>query len=170
MVNEVVLHIGSKTGYFFIGTKDEYYADIDQINNDYIKRIKATIYKYQTLFKPNDKPKPYEEWVSHRKYNDESEETKRIDYNSYLLKREKNKQCVVDNLPKQQNKLDHWIDIDDREVLDVYPRIQEDGIVVIVEGDEIEEYYYRQEYLKAKREKSLLEELKKIPAMNWSKE
>lgn len=49
-----VIHIGSDTGFFFVGSKAEYYRDIDQISQDYLqtahKKIKRTS-------KKNQKPK-----------------------------------------------------------------------------------------------------------------
>ena len=53
---DTIFYIGSSAGFFFIGTGEEYKADIEDISKGYLKSFKAQAIKAQQTIKELSKP------------------------------------------------------------------------------------------------------------------
>lgn len=119
-----IMHIGSGTNFFFVGTKAEYEARID------------SIYKHYRDF--------YERLE--RIYTDRINGIGKS--NKYKTKENKDKSLEFYRKAKENalNYLKHGLPIRERLVIKVYPRMQKDGIVIIVEGQEQGKYWDKSEW------------------------
>ena len=48
--------------------------------------------------------------------------------------------------------IDSFVPLSKRKILDVYPRTQRDGIIIIIEGDEIGSFWTKEEYDRRKKD------------------
>ena len=127
-----ILHIGSSTGFIFIGTKEEYYKNVGGISAHWKKF-------YQDIVKIREKSI----------MSTVAEITK-------LKKDYKYKTSLEDKINKlkilyasktgAEDILKVFKPVQSRKVLDVYPRIQMDGICIIVEGAEQGKYWDKSEW------------------------
>lgn len=127
--DDEVIHIGSDTGFFFADCKAEFYRDVDQIEKNYLqtahKRLKENLNRIQNLTKEFRKKKV--------NFAEAKEIVKKIgDANERA-------QC-------NEKYLSEFETILGRKVIDIYDRIQKDGICIIVTGSENGKYWFREEY------------------------
>ena len=124
-----VTHIGSDTGFFFVGSKTEYYRDIDQISQDYLqtahKKLKEHLKRIKNLNEDLRKPV--------------------VDFAQTKTTQGKIR-TAVEKAQYNENYISTFEPITDRKVLEIYERLQEDGICIIVTGAENGKYWSREEY------------------------
>lgn len=132
--NDVVLHIGSNTCFMFIGSKEEYEKDIESVSksliNDSKKLFKKNKKKYEKAKGYIDDPK----YKNDIKRNKETMEWSKKQMNNYKMY------------------IDSFVPLSKRKILDVYPRTQRDGIIIIIEGDEIGSFWTKEEYDRRKKD------------------
>lgn len=139
MGEDDILHIGSSTGFIFIGTKGEYYKNVGDISSHWKKF-------YQDIVKSREKSIMSTVAEITKLKKDYKYRTALEDKLSRLKILYASKMTAEDIL-KEFKPIQH------RKVLDVYPRIQMDGICIIVEGAEQGKYWDREEYLKGEKGK-----------------
>lgn len=130
-----VIHIGSQTGFFFVGTKEEYEANIDFVQQDLL----AT--RMEALETNRRKAELYM-----RKIAEPDDEYHGVKYWDLLSDRAKKLSKVCSYIPKLEEYLDTFVAIRKREVVEQYDRIQNDGVVIIVKGKEFGGVYDYEEY------------------------
>lgn len=130
-----VIHIGSKTGFFFIGTKEEYEANIDFVQQD----LQAT--RMEHLSEYLRQLDLYKGKIIHPDGDPGTEK-----YWQLLSDRAKRLSWIAQYIQKLENYLNTFVAIRKREVVEQYDRIQKDGVVIIVEGKENGEYWSYDEY------------------------
>ena len=127
--DDQVIHIGSDTGFFFIGSKAEYYRDIDQISQDYLqtahKKLKEHLKRIKKL--NEDLRKPVVDFA----------QTKTIQGKI---------RTAVEKAQYNEKYISEFEPIPDRKVIEIYNRLQGDGICVIVTGAENGKYWFQKEY------------------------
>lgn len=140
---EIILHIGSGNSFFFVGPKDEFKPeDIDTFFKDEAKRrcenyVKCISWSLERVF--NDGLKEKTKQSSHRRIKE------------YL-------QPILSNVTY----LHDFAPVIEREVKEVYKRIQGDGIVVIVEGTEFGPCWDRKEYLEYREKRKHIRQPRRI--------
>lgn len=132
MGEDDILHIGSSTGFIFIGTKEEYYKNVGGIFShwkkfyqDIVKRREKSI--MSTVAEITKLKKDYK----YRPALEDKLNRLKILYAS---------KTGAEDILKAFKPIQH------RKVLDVYPRIQMDGICIIVEGQEQGKYWDKSEW------------------------
>lgn len=127
-----ILHIGSQTNYFFVGTKNEYERQIDDISTYYhnfykrvIKERTKDIYGTVGEIAKLKKDCKYKQKLS-------AKITRLI---SLYNVKETAEQILKEFKPMRS-----------RKVLEVYLRVQKDGICIIVEGAEQGKYWDKSEW------------------------
>ena len=129
MPDDEVIRIGSDTGFFFVGSKAEYYRDIDQISQDYLqtahKKLKEHLKRIKKL--NEDLKKPVVDFA----------QTKTIQGKI---------RTAVEKAQYNESYISSFEPIPDRKVLEIYKRLQGDGICIIVTGDENGKYWSAEEY------------------------
>ena len=128
MLDDVVLHIGSNSCFVFVGNRETYKADIQGISKNLLKNAKRLLAKnLETMEK----------------------EIKNMDPSG--------KEDMLRRSARRIGSLYEWVEnyrkyiqgfspLMDRKVIDIYPRLQGDGIVIIVEGSEIGSFWTKEEY------------------------
>lgn len=127
--DDQVIHIGSDTGFFFVGSKAEYYRDIDQISKDYLqtahKKLKEHLKRIKKL--NEDLKKPVVDFA----------QTKTIQGKI---------RTAVEKAQYNENYISTFEPITDRKVVEIYNRLQGGGICVVVTGAENGKYWSVEEY------------------------
>ena len=127
--DDEVIHIGSDTGFFFVVSKSEYYRDIDQISQDYLqtahKKLKEHLKRIKNLNEDLRKPV--------------------VDFAQIKTIQGKIR-TAVDKAQYNESYISSFEPIPDRKVLEIYKRLQGDGICIIVTGDENGKYWSAEEY------------------------
>lgn len=127
--DDEVIHIGSDTGFFFAGSKTEYYRDIDQISQDYLqtahKKLKEHLKRIKNLNEDLRKPA--------------------VDFAQIKTIQGKIR-TAVEKAQYNESYISSFEPIPDRKVIEIYKRLQGDGICVIVTGDENGKYWSVEEY------------------------
>ena len=127
--DDEVIHIGSDMVFFFAGSKTEYYRDIDQISQDYLqtahKKLKEHLKRIKNL--NEDLRKPVVDFA----------QTKTIQGKI---------RTAVEKAQYNESYISSFEPIPDRKVLEIYKRLQGDGICIIVTGDENGKYWSAEEY------------------------
>lgn len=118
--DDEVIHIGSDTGFFFVGSKAEYYRDIDQISKDYLQTVHKKLKEHLKRIKKlnEDLGKPVVDFAQIK--------TTQGKIRTAVGKAQYNEKYISEFEP-----------IPDRKVLEIYKRLQGDGICVIVTGAEM---------------------------------
>ena len=127
--SDQILHIGTKdgSGFFFIGTKAELYESIPRLEEFSRKSIGDSLRKLRSELIATDNARYADDIKPEklRQYNGKCEElTKKI-----LRIEEQSRTKLMD-----------------RQIVDVYPRLLGDGIVMIIEGGECGRFWFRYEY------------------------
>lgn len=127
--DDEVIHIGSDTGFFFVGLKAEYCRDIDQISQDYLqmahKRLKENLKRIKKL--NEELRKPVVDFA----------QTKTIQGKI---------RTAVEKAQYNESYISSFEPIPDRKVVEIYNRLQGDGICVVVTGAENGKYWSVEEY------------------------
>lgn len=124
-----ILHIGSKSSFFFIGTKAEYYRDIFSITKNMMKTANNAVNSCKT----------------------------KLCYLLSIHAPKASIKENTDKLKYWQHYIDTFVPPDEREITEEYPRLLRDGIVISVEGTENGKYWLRSEYLANYRPTTALE-------------
>lgn len=166
--DSTVLYIGSNSGFFFIGTKEEYYNDIPKIEKYYYDLFLTRFNNARNRFVDTMKgfksfmivcpPIPDEKMIASLSLNFD-EYLKRVNHE---VKIQTNK---VKNANETMLQAKHIFGsfhapFLDREVVSVYKKKSagEDGYAVVIKGDEAGRYWLRKEYKTKTVEKFQAEE------------
>lgn len=144
IADDVVVHIGAKTAFFFIGTKAEYEANIDLVQQDLQARTMISLEESRNradFFK--------------EKILNPDEEAGSDKYWKLLADRAYKLSKLYRAIPKLEDYLDTFVAVREREVLDQYDRLLGDGIVIVVDGKENGRYWLYEEYQKGVSEDDL---------------
>lgn len=134
MDNETILNIGSESGWFFIGRKEDYEKNIEKISRSYLNDAKEREKKYRKRIREAN-----EVLVDSKLTFDE------------LSKMIKKIRRYLPGLKKVEKYIDEFIPIKDRDVESVYDKIKkEDGICIVVKGTENGKYWDREEWEREK--------------------
>lgn len=139
MKEDTVIFVGSKTNYFFIGTKEEFYRDLDKIEAFCKEFVERSYYQSAETWEQNvlaGLPSRADFDSDH----DWKEAAKRT------VTALNNAQQLMQHYEKEYGKYKPVID---RGTVEEYERTQGDGHVIIVSGIEIGKYWFRSEYQKA---------------------
>lgn len=126
---ETVFHVGAETSFFFVGTKSEFEKDKLMISNKYIDRHRDLIERNQKRIRKE---------VS--RITDQNASKKIIKDCICNLRRFNN---AID---KSENYIKTFVPFESRKVIKIYERSQKDGIVMIVEGNEVGGFWDKEEY------------------------
>ena len=130
MDNETVLNVGSATGWFFVGKKEDYEKNIEKISRSYLNAAK-------------EREKNYREKI--REANEVLADS-RLTFDE-LSKMIKKIRRYLPRLKQEEKYIDEFIPIKDRDVKSVYDKIKkEDGICIVVEGTENGNFWDREEW------------------------
>ena len=130
MDNETILNIGSGSGWFFIGKKEDYEKNIEKISRSYLNDAKEREKKYR------EKIREANEALSDNKITFDE-----------LTKMVKRIRTYFPALKKVEKYIDEFTPIKDRDVESVYDKIKkEDGICIVVKGTENGKYWDREEW------------------------
>ena len=132
MGEDDILHIGSSTGFIFIGTKEEYYKNVGGISAHWKKF-------YQDIIKSREKS-------IMSTVAEITKLKKDYKYRPALEDKLNRLKILYASKTSAEDILKVFKPIQTRKVLDVYPRIQMDGICIIVEGAEQGKYWDKQEW------------------------
>lgn len=133
MDDNEIIHIGSASGFVYIGTKQQYDQMIDSISD-----------RYHNFFK--DAKKRYT-----RKIKKYSEKLKALDEESETYEKEYRMitECVQRYkryLKQVCGVIDRFKPMRERMVKEIYKRISKDGIVITIQGDETGKYWSKDEW------------------------
>lgn len=134
---DTVFYIGSKSGFFFIGTMDEYKADVDKLSKQIHQYYEDLQIKAKNRLKTNV-GKSY-------KINKGELNEKFADRLAMVAKQIKEDLATIDNATRI---LDTWRDIPKRKVKSADkkdPLIDPEGIILLVDGHE-GGVWFREEY------------------------
>ena len=130
MDNETVLNVGSATGWFFVGKKEDYEKNIEKISRSYLNDAKEREKKYR------EKIREANEALSDNKITFDE-----------LTKMVKRIRTYFPALKKVEKYIDEFTPIKDRDVESVYDKIKkEDGICIVVKGTENGKFWDREEW------------------------
>lgn len=135
----VIYHVGSKAGFLFIVTPEEYKAQVKQLDDlfkeDVLKKI---VDSFETsIIEPKVK----------QMYKDESIIQGYIFTSDYDA-RQREKAKGVRKFYRTLDKLKAFVPYEDREVIEAYDRNEENTAVVRIEGNEEGKFWIRSEYEK----------------------
>lgn len=128
MLDDVVLHIGSDSCFVFVGNRETYKADIQGISKNLLKNAKRLLAK---------------------NLENMEKEIKNMDPSGKvdMLRKSARRIGSLYEWVENYRKYIQWFSpMMDRKVVDIYPRLQGDGIVIIVEGSEIGSFWTKEEY------------------------
>lgn len=149
------IHIGSGCGYFFVGTKEEYEQLIDKISEDYRVEIEKKMLECQfelekrtVVFLPNIN---YAELPETSVFDIKKYCNALVQLSVSIDKRIQGRIKRVKRFHKTyyrcKDELKNWVDLRNREVKETYPRVSNDGTVIIIDGNESGKAWDRQEFL-----------------------
>lgn len=142
-----VIFLGSDGGggFIFIGTPAEYERDIDRVNAEKRQVIKERLQEYQLL--RTRVPKQLEELrgmpVDLKNAKSMRHFAARSNNLAQGIRMLATSLTAMEPLEKRYENYQH---LRDRSVVDEYKRIEEDGIVVLFDGEERGAYWYKDEY------------------------
>lgn len=113
-----IVHIGSGTGLLFVGDKDTFEEDERQITEQCQKRAAKMIQRY----------------------------VKDIERIAIAVALEEQLDSILDLCDKINEQVRNIKPITERTVREVYPRIQGDGVIVLIQGTENGRYWDKTEY------------------------
>ena len=130
MDNETILNIGSESGWFFIGKKEDYEKNIEKISSSYLNNAKEREKKYR------EKIREANEALSDNKITFDE-----------LTKMVKRIRTYFPGLKLVEKYINDFIPIKKREVKSIYDKDKkEDGICIVVEGTENGNFWDREEW------------------------
>lgn len=147
-----LVYIGSKSGFIFIGYPEDFEKEVDELNTKHLKNFKTTLYnvgsRYNTLYnnKPNEgKHEIIKVWSNGRCVE------KEVDY-AFLIKRWKDKlNQLEETKSRYEEMVDTFRDFRERDVLDCYRNIDNNGTILIVSGNECGRFWFYSDVLKSKK-------------------
>lgn len=132
--NDTIVHIGARSSYFFIGTVDEFKEDADLLNKVLIERhknaMKSMYYQMVAIIKDCEERHKLE--------------TKKA-YCRRVTARMKMIQTICKRINTKADAITNHIDVRQREVIDEYPRISDEGICLIVSGVDMGSFWFKEE-------------------------
>lgn len=137
--DDTILSVGSKSGYMFIGTRQDYDREIDAISAE-----------VRTVFK--DKLEAIEASIQSLRIAIAAGRARKDTMSPDMMRKrlaelEKKQQMFIEAIAT-------FKPLRERKVIDLYPRINpDDGLCVIVEGKEVGEAWCKEEYDKAQKHK-----------------
>lgn len=135
-----IVYIGASSGFFFIGTAQDAINSIDDISLNFLSKMKDRRYIHfnkldETIENIPVKKRHSPKWVKEaRKYARNIED----------------KCNLIDAIEKD---IKTFKMISDRRVIEIFSRIQNDGMCIIVEGTENGAFWSIEEYQNANKEK-----------------
>lgn len=131
-----IVHVGASTGFFYVGAAKDAINEIDGISNQYLSEIKSRrehhISKLEKeIMEIPLKEKSLYDWL------------KKVDH---WITRVQKKRCLVENDNKD---IKDFKSFRNRNVVEMYERVQKDGVVIIVSGIERGEFWDLEEFKKA---------------------
>ena len=131
-----ILHIGSQSNFFFVGTKTEYESDIDGISKSYEEQL-------QTRLKTaEDEISSTAEKLKNLKIG---EDEKTIEYAERVQNIAKRYKYLFSYIPKVKKDIKEFTPLRTRKLKERYKRIKE-GYAIIVDGKESGKYWDLSEY------------------------
>lgn len=129
--DDEVVHIGSGTGFLFVGNKGTFAEDEEKIS----KECRGRAIKMMALHMDNIRK------VTHN-----------IGQKRIRLEELKNRVDIIQKLcDKVGEMMGNLIPLPERTVREVYPRIEGDGVIVLISGTENGRYWYKSEYDKERK-------------------
>lgn len=132
--DKTVMYIGGQSSFIFVGNKETYEKDIEKISKRLIEAAKRL----------REKNMNYMETLVGKLFDPMSGE-KEISETKIKLK------GCYENVNGLKKYIQNFKPVMYRRVIDMYPRIQNDGIIIIIEGKEIGKYWTRKEYDEEKK-------------------
>lgn len=137
----LIISIGSKSAYFFIGTRAEYTEYIDLINEDFRNDLLETLRGYEV--KASNLRSELKEDLFKKSPMKKIEDQRR-----YALQ---NLTTTLDKIEKLQKRIREFDSLREREIIQAYKRLDiNDGLCVIVRGKEEGKYQLREEFIDQK--------------------
>lgn len=121
--DDEVVHIGSGTGFLFVGGKDAFEEDERGITEQCQKRAAKMIQRY----------------------------VKDIERIAIAVALEEQLEEILNLCDKINEQVGNMKPITERTVREVYPRIEGDGVIVLISGTENGRYWYKSEYDKERK-------------------
>lgn len=154
-----ILYIGSMSGYFFIGTKEQFYKDNKELSEHWIanftKCVRDNEFKLKTAQETKFDLKSYEIKVrkqEHSLYIKKPLTDAEIKAN-FKKEVEKRNNAIANlkrTVKRNKHKLDTFKPFDKREVQRCYVKDVEKGYAIIVSGYECASFWFKKEYDKTK--------------------
>ena len=144
--DNVIYSIGSSTGYFFIGTKEEYYKLIDSISE---KHVNYPLNRLNSMTKTLEykKSHPPEKTTKIRVWEGGKRKEVEISLEQLTIRWEKEIKTHQKTIETYKKRLEKFKKFPDRKIKEFYSRIdKEDGKILIIEGKEEGAYWYRKEF------------------------
>lgn len=130
MDNETILNIGSGSGWFFIGKKEDYEKNIEKISSSYLNNAKEREKKYR------EKIREANEVLADSKLT--------FDELDKMIKKIRR---YLPALKLVEKYINEFIPIKKREVKNIYDKDKkEDGICIVVKGTENGKFWDREEW------------------------
>lgn len=130
--DNTIISVGSQSGYMFIGTLAVYDSEADEVSREIKAQIEKTLRSTEATVRSVRKALV----AGEMRRGDISPESLQKRLDEFTKRRE-----------KTATELRHFKPLRDREVLEVYPRLDPDnGLCVIVEGDENGAVWCKAEY------------------------
>lgn len=121
-----IYHIGSKAGFLMITTRSEYGRDILYWEEEYYRKVKTNIIKDLAAIRDPALQQP----------------STSVSEEKAMKARRKE---LFDRIRNRLEALEHWMPIPKRKVLETYNRLT-GGKAVIIEGEEVGDFWFREEY------------------------
>lgn len=139
------IHIGSGCAFFFVGTKEEYEKSIDEISEEYRIEIEKKMLKCKYNLEQKDvaflPDVNYAELPETSIFDIKKYCNALIELSAKIDKKIQNRIKYVKRYHRIYHScmdaLKNWVDLRNREVKETYPRALNDGIVIIINGDEM---------------------------------
>lgn len=146
LADDEIVHIGSKSGYFFCGTKAEYEANIDTVSDELLaemQKVRQRLIGYKIRL-----PKYYAKLAEFDPTTTDEDALKKLSRAAQLVANGAEKVIEANRrLPLVEQNIAEFKPVRERTVLDFYPCLDEaDGWNVVVDGVEEGSYWTLDEY------------------------
>lgn len=144
--SEEVLHIGSKSAFFFIGTMNQLNDEIEELNKDWETHYRETLKSSKITLNNmlNNPPKPdvvvkKMVWKDGRHFEKTFSYEEQVDiYNAKIA-------TCKSSIETAEKQYKAWKPFEEREVLHVYRTINKDGLIIILKGYESGDLWFKEE-------------------------
>ena len=144
------IKLGSAMAFFYIGSVEDDIEDtINAINDDYIQRDNDSLARFEKASMASDDAIRKQVITNEKKKKNPQEFTEE-QMVQMIAEERKRLEKVIENKKKYLNTAVRMLD---REVLNVYPAdeiFDDEDLIVIIEGKENGDYWFRSEYEKAR--------------------